>query len=404
MEQLIKEMQNQEIWLGLGALIVLAWASRFFVKKIIIKFINNLTKRSKSSWDDELVKEGVFDQLAQVAPALVVYFFASEVVSQSNSLSELVARIAFAYIVIIIANVTNKAINVCVRISQSSKALAGKPVNSWGQVLKIIVWTFAGIVAVGTLADRSPWALLGGLSALTAVLMLVFKDSILGFVASIQISALNLVRLGDWIEVPKYKADGDVIEISLNTIRVQNWDKTITSMPTYALISDGFKNWRGMSESGGRRIKRALNIDLNSIMFLNKNEITRLKSIQSLRPYLDLKEEEVDGWNEKNKADASSIANGRQLTNIGTFRAYLKAWLKENPNINKDMTFLVRQLASSEIGLPIEIYIFSAQKNWVEYEEIVADIFDHIFAVLPEFKLRPYQRPSGHDFNNQVDL
>ena len=159
-----------------------------------------------------------------------------------------------------------------------------------------------------------------------------------------------------------------------------------------------------MSESGGRRIKRALNIDLNSIIFLNKNEITRLKSIQSLRPYLDLKEEEVDGWNEKNKADASSIANGRQLTNIGTFRAYLKAWLNENPNINKDMTFLVRQLASSEIGLPIEIYIFSAQKNWVEYEEIVADIFDHIFAVLPEFKLRPYQRPSGHDFNNQVDL
>ena len=397
-------MQSHQSGISIGALIILAWASRFFAKKVVVKAINNITKRSKSNWDDELVKEGVFNQLAQIAPALVLYFFASEFLPNSGSLGELIARVAFAYIVIIIANTSLNTMNVSRKRSQSSAALAGKPVNSWGQVLKIIIWTFAGIVAAGSLIDRSPWALLGGLSALTAVLMLVFKDSILGLVASIQISALNLVRLGDWVEVPKYGADGDVIEISLNTIRVQNWDKTITSMPTYALISDGFKNWRGMSESGGRRIKRSLNLDLNSICFLEKDEIVRLKSIQSLKPYLDTREEEVDGWNEKNQTDKSSIVNGRRLTNIGTFRAYLKVWLNENPSVNKEMTFLVRQLPSNEFGLPIEIYIFSAQQNWIEYEEIVADIFDHIFAVLPEFKLRPYQRPSGYDLNSQTAL
>jgi miniconductance mechanosensitive channel len=212
------------------------------------------------------------------------------------------------------------------------------------------------------------------------------------------------VRVGDWVEIPKYGTDGDVIEISLNTIRVQNWDKTISSVPTYALISDGFKNWRGMSESGGRRIKRSVRIDLNSIGFLDDSAFDKLTKVQALAPYLKQRKQEITEWNATQDIDNTNHANGRRLTNVGTFRAYLESWLAANPSINKDMTFLVRQLASDEFGLPIEIYIFSGEQRWAQYEGIMADIFDHVFAVLPEFNLRPYQRPAGADFNKHRDL
>jgi miniconductance mechanosensitive channel len=267
-----------------------------------------------------------------------------------------------------------------------------------------MVWLFTVIVIIATLLDKSPWALLGGLGALTAVLMLVFKDSIMGLVASIQISALNLVRVGDWVEIPKYGTDGDVIEISLNTIRVQNWDKTISSVPTYALISDGFKNWRGMSESGGRRIKRSVRIDLNSIGFLSDSDFESLTKVQALAPYLSSRKSEINEWNTQQDVSSASNINGRRLTNVGTFRAYLRSWLAANPAVHEDMTFLVRQLPSDEFGLPIEIYIFSKEQRWVQYEGIMADIFDHIFAVLPEFNLRAFQRPAGADFNTHRAL
>ena len=263
---------------------------------------------------------------------------------------------------------------------------------------------FAAIVAIAALFDRSPWALLGGLGALTAVLMLVFKDSILGLVASIQISTQDLVRHGDWIEVPKFGADGDVIDISLNTVRVQNWDKTITTIPTYALISESFKNWRGMSDSGGRRIKRAVRIDMNSIRFLSEEDFSKLTEVQSLAPYLQGKREELLRWNQEKGTDDASLVNGRRLTNIGTFRAYLDCWLRQQPATHKDMTFLVRHLAPDEFGLPVQIYLFSSEQRWAQYEAILADIFDHILAVLPEFDLRVYQRPTGADFRGDSIL
>tara|TARA_X000001036_G_scaffold418296_1_gene437026 strand:+ start:295 stop:1488 length:1194 start_codon:yes stop_codon:yes gene_type:complete len=388
-----------DITLHIGALLLTAWVANFVAKKIMLRMIRKIADRSKSTWDNDLVEKKVFDRLSHVAPALIIYALAPSFIKENDAVVTVLTKFSYAYIALIGAAVVDALLSFVVLRAKKTPALADKPVNSWVQVVKIMVWLFAVIVIIATLLDKSPWALLGGLGALTAVLMLVFKDSIMGLVASIQISALNLVRVGDWVEIPKYGADGDVTEISLNTIRVQNWDKTISSVPTYALISDGFKNWRGMSESGGRRIKRSVRIDLNSIGFLNDSAFDKLTKVQALAPYLKQRKQEIAEWNASQDIDNASHVNGRRLTNVGTFRAYLESWLAANPSINKDMTFLVRQLSSDEFGLPIEIYIFSSEQRWAQYEGIMADIFDHVFAVLPEFNLRAYQRPSGADFS-----
>jgi miniconductance mechanosensitive channel len=245
---------------------------------------------------------------------------------------------------------------------------------------------------------RNPFVLLTGLGAMTAVLMLIFKDAILGLVAGVQLSANRMVSLGDWIEMPKYGADGDVIDVALTTVKVQNWDKTITTIPTYALISESFKNWRGMSESGGRRIKRAVQIDIASIRFCDDDMLARYARIQHVSKYLADKQDELTRWNADHGVDASSAANGRRLTNVGTFRAYVVAYLRHHPLIHQDMTFLVRQLAPTAEGLPIEIYVFSRDQRWSYYEDLQADIFDHVLAVAREFDLRVFQRPAGSDF------
>jgi len=385
----------------IGALLLAAWVANFIAKKVMLKVIRKIADRSKSTWDNDLIEKKVFDRLSHVAPALIIYSLAPSFIKENDAVVAVLTKFSYAYIALVGAAVVDALLSFVVLRAKKTPALADKPVNSWVQVVKIMVWLFAVIVIIATLLDKSPWALLGGLGALTAVLMLVFKDSIMGLVASIQISALNLVRVGDWVEIPKYGTDGDVIEISLNTIRIQNWDKTISSVPTYALISDGFKNWRGMSESGGRRIKRAVRIDLNSIGFLDDSAFDKLTKVQALAPYLKQRKQEIAEWNATQDIDDTNHANGRRLTNVGTFRAYLESWLAANPSVNKDMTFLVRQLASDEFGLPIEIYIFSSEQRWAQYEGIMADIFDHVFAVLPEFNLRPYQRPAGADFSER---
>jgi miniconductance mechanosensitive channel len=237
---------------------------------------------------------------------------------------------------------------------------------------------------------------------MTAVLLLIFKDAILGLVAGIQLTANKMIAVGDWIEMPKYGADGDVLDLTLTTVKVQNWDKTITTIPTYALISDAFKNWRGMQESGGRRIKRSIAIDMNSIKFCDEEMLERFRKIQYISEHIERKRKELQEHNRLLKVDDSSLANGRRLTNVGTFRAYIQAYLKNHPAIHQNMTFLVRQLAPSDHGLPIEIYVFSSDTAWVTYEAIQADIFDHLLAVLPEFDLRVFQSPAGHDFQQLV--
>jgi len=257
-------------------------------------------------------------------------------------------------------------------------------------------------LAIGLLTGNVAVGLLGGLGAMTAVLILVFKDTILGLVASFQISTTNLVRVGDWIEMPKFGADGTVTDISLHTIRVQNWDKTISTVPTYSLISDSFKNWRGMEESGGRRIKRSINIDVNSIKFCTEEMIERFTRYQYITEYIREKKEELARYNTERKIDTTFLVNGRHMTNVGTFRAYVEAYLRNHPDIRQDMTFLVRQLHPGEHGLPIEIYVFSKIQEWAKYESLQADVLDHILAVVPQFDLRVFQQPTGADFGRLV--
>ena len=266
--------------------------------------------------------------------------------------------------------------------------------------LKIVSYVLGAIFIISIFTGRSPWGVLSILGGLTAVILLIFKDTILGFVASLQISALDLVRVGDWIEMSQYGADGDVISISIHTVKVQNFDKTITTIPTYAMVSSSFKNWRGMQESQGRRIKRPLLIDLHSIRFCDEDLLTRLKKIEILKEYLDSKEEEIKTYNTTHSFTASTPLNVRRQTNVGIFRAYINAYLKNNANINPDMTFLVRQLPPTDHGLPIEVYVFSKDQKWANYEAIQADIFDHLLAAAPEFGLRLFQLPSGHDLRS----
>ncbi|MDQ8183595.1 mechanosensitive ion channel family protein [Pelagicoccus sp. SDUM812005] len=271
------------------------------------------------------------------------------------------------------------------------------PLRGITQTLKIAASVVASIIGISLLMGESPLILLSGLGALSAVLMLVFKDPILGLVAGIQLSANNMLSVGDWLEMPKYGADGNVIDIGLTTVKVQNWDKTITTIPTYALISDSFKNWRGMSDSGGRRIKRNIHINTSSIAFLDEDTLQRLRKAKLLAPYLEGKLAELEQSNSQAELDLSSPLNGRRLTNVGTFRGYLKSYLKSHPRIAQEMLILVRQLESSNQGLPLQIYAFTATTKWGEYEDIQSDIFDHIFAVLPEFGLRIHEAPTGHD-------
>lgn len=384
------------VWL---AVIFVAWLANFITKQVLVRAVQSLVKRTKTTWDDIFVEHGVFTKLSHLAPALVFYFAAHLLFPQESDgrFAELVQRLATVWMVFAGGRAANSFINGLVDIGQRSEGTRNKPIRSYAQVAALVLWLGVGIVAVATLMDKSPWALLTGLGALTAVLMLVFKDSILGFVASVQIANNDMVRRGDWIEMPSFGADGDVIEIGLHTVKVQNWDKTVSTIPTPAFLNDTFKNWRGMTESGGRRIKRSLAIDVNSVRFLSEEDVKRLEQIQLLAPYLEEHRAEVDAWNSANDVDPSSPANGRRLTNLGSLRAYIEKYLAANSNIRADMTFLVRQLPPSSEGIPLEIYVFSGEQRWVQYESVVADIFDHLLAVLPEFGLRAFQRPSGAD-------
>jgi miniconductance mechanosensitive channel len=308
------------------------------------------------------------------------------------------------YMIIILMLVLDSLLNTVEDVYQNFRASKEIPIKGFIQVLKLALYFVTAIFVISILLNKTPVYLFSGIGALAAVMMLVFKDSILGFVAGIQLAANKMVSVGDWIEMPNYGADGDVLEVALTTVKVQNWDKTITTIPTYALISESFKNWRGMSESGGRRIKRSVNIDMSSIRFCDVEMLERFGKIQYISEYIETKKIELKEFNQATKVDNASLVNGRRMTNIGTFRAYVKAYLQNHPMINKDMTFLIRQLPPTEHGLPIEIYVFSKDQVWANYEAIQADIFDHILAVVPEFDLHVYQNPTGADFRvlNQV--
>ena len=382
----------------LVALVFVAWVVHLLTRRFIVNLLESFVRRTDAEWDNLLISEGFFKHLAHLLPTLIVYLGAPVLLYGSPSWADIAQRVALVYLVYVTAHMASDLLTVGLRAYERTSAEAGKrSIKSYVQVARLIVWLFATIVMVGVAIDRSPWALLTGLGAMTAVLMLVFKDSILGLVASVQIAGNDMVRVGDWIEMPSHGADGDVIEINLTTVKVRNWNKTISTIPTYALVSNAFKNWRGMSESDGRRIKRSLYLDVSSIRLATEADLDRWGRIACLEPYLTERREVVAKHNQGLSADLEMPVNGRRLTNVGTFRAYVEAYLKAHPGINQDMTLLVRQLPPTERGLPIELYCFSSDKRWGHYENLQSDIFDHLFAVLPEFDLKAFQGPTGED-------
>lgn len=381
---------------GLVALALLSLTVNYVLKDVILRiaepYLDGKTKTidKAAAW------------LATVAPLLII---SRGIVYVPNLFAEVydgVRNIAQALIVVSVAMAIVLALAYANELYERLPRSKNRPIKGFIQVLKILVLCGAAIIMISVLIDQSPLLLLSGLGAVTAVLLLVFKDTILSLVASVQLTTNDMLRVGDWIEMPSMQADGDVIDISLHTVKVQNFDKTITTIPTHKLVSDAYRNWRGMSESGGRRIKRALTIDQNSVRFMNDAEVAALKRFRVLRDYLEKKKQEIADWNESELAGEDAV-NARRITNIGTLRAYIIGYLKSHPEINdKSFTLLVRQLPPGPEGLPIEIYCFTSTTNWGEYERIQADIFDHLLAILPEFDLKIFQEPSGADFQRAL--
>ena len=381
----------------IAVVLVLAVIADYVVKRVVVRRAAALAARSASHWDDVVARHRVLDQLVHVAPALVIYHFATAVLADYAEVMAVVRQAALIYMLLVAAVAADRALNAAVEIARASRAPRGLPVKGIAQVAKLVLYAVVAISVLSLVLGQSPLLMLSGLGAMSAVLMLIFRDAILGFVAGIQLATNRMVQRGDWIEMPKHGADGDVVEVGLTTVKVQNFDMTIVTIPTYALISESFKNWRGMSESDGRRIKRAINIDVSSVRFCTEEMLARFVEIRHIAEHVTRKREEVASWNAAHGIDAADQVNGRRLTNLGTFRAYVVAYLRHHPMVHQEMTFLVRQLDPTEHGLPIEIYVFSRDQDWVRYEDIQADIFDHLLAIVPRFDLRVFQSPSGPD-------
>ncbi|WP_149196387.1 mechanosensitive ion channel family protein [Luteimonas suaedae] len=384
--------------LGLLALALGAALASWITRRILLRIVRKLVQASPMHWDDALLASGVLSRLAHVVPALVISFGIAAVPDLPEAAVLVVRNVARAYVVLTVALALGNLFNALGDLYARDAARArSRPIKGYLQVAKLVVFLIAAVLAIAALIDRSPLILLSGLGAMTAVLLLVFKDTILSLVASVQLSGNDMLRVGDWIEMPELGADGDVIDIALNTVKVQNWDKTVTTIPTYRLISDSFKNWRGMEESGGRRIKRALLIDQSSVRFLEPQERDALRRIALIDGYLDAKKRELEEWNAQLESAGKDPVNTRRVTNIGTFRAYVEAYLRAHPQIRQDMTLMVRQLEPGATGVPLQVYCFTATTAWTVYEGIQSDIFDHLLAVLPEFGLRLFQAPGGAD-------
>ena len=379
-------------YLLIGMLCLVAY---FITSRILLRTITHLFKKTSTKFDDILIEERVFNKLPFLVPLVILYN--SKDLLYWNNLLDRVILSTIALIFLYSLNALINALNEMFKLTDLSKKFS---IKSYTQIGKLLINIFGIIVVIAVLTGNSPVYILSGLGALTAVLILVFKDTILSLVSSVQISSNDLFKVGDWVEVPQFGADGDVIDIALHSVKIQNWDKTISVIPTNKLIDSSFKNWRGMAESGGRRIKRSINIDMSSIKFCTNEMIDRYIKYNVIANYIKVKLEEVQRFNIENNIIDESLINGRSLTNIGTFRAYIEGYLRNHNKIHDEMTFLVRQLSPSANGLPIEIYVFSNDTDWLNYEKIQADIFDHLLAVVSEFELKVFQNPSGSDFKS----
>ena len=376
-------------------ILLISFIAYLITRYIILKSISSLFKKTSTDIDDILIEKGLFNRLSYIIPLLIIFNFV-------NTIPEyyLISRLTLALITITILASINSFISSINAIYLKSKYSNKLNIKSYLQIFKLIINLFGIIIVVAVLSGKSPVYLLSGIGALTAVLMLVFKDTILSLVSSIQISSNDLFKVGDWVEAPQFGADGDVIDIALHTVKIQNWDKTISIIPTHKLIDSSFKNWKGMSESGGRRVKRSINIDMNSIKFCTQDMIDRYRKFHLIKEYIENKVSDIDKYNTSKNITNEALVNGRNLTNIGTFRAYISAYLSSHPKIHKDMTFLIRQLSPTENGVPIQLYVFINDTNWINYESIQSDIFDHLLAIAQEFDLKIFQNPTGADFNS----
>ena len=379
-------------------LVSISYVIFIMAKNLLLKSLKQIFKRTSTQVDDQLVAQGFFTRLSYLIPLAIIHNFAHQLAPYELWIS----RGTLAGMTVAILLAINALLNSINEIYSQSKYAKKINIKSYFQILKLIVNILGTIIVIAILSGRSPIYLLSGIGALTAVLMLVFKDTILSFVASIQINSNNLFKIGDWLEIPQLGADGDVIDIALHTVKIQNWDKTISIIPTHKLIDSSFKNWRGMSESGGRRIKRSIYIDQNSIKFCSPEELEHFKTFELLTEYLNDKISELDVSNSERNINMDAGVNGRRITNIGTFRAYIQTYLKNHSKIHDKLTFLIRQLSPSEKGLPIQIYVFTNVTDWIEYESIQADIFDHLLAIVPQFGLRIFQNPTGKDFKKII--
>jgi len=375
--------------------IIFAYILFFVTKKVVLKTIFKIFEKTSTTLDDVLINKNVFSKLPYLIPLVFLYSLRDLL-----PIFKIIDRLFLSLIAVIILISLNALINAVNDVYEKTRFHEKLNIKSYIQLTKLFINVVGVIIITAIIAGKSPVYFLSGLGALTAVLMLVFKDTILSLVSSIQITSNNLFKVGDWIEAPQFGADGNVIDIALHSVKVQNWDKTISVIPTNKLINSSFKNWKGMSDSGGRRIKRSIKINMKSIKFCSNEMIEKYKSIELIRNYINTKMENISVHNSEKNIDQNDLLNGRSLTNVGTFRAYIELYLKNHSKIHKEMTFLIRQLAPQSDGLPIEIYVFSSDTNWVSYESIQSDIFDHLLAILPEFELEIFQNISG-DFSSK---
>jgi miniconductance mechanosensitive channel len=382
---------------GIGVLLVLALFADRVAVRAALGVIQRMVLKTSFTWDDLLVQQRIPERIGHIVPVLVIYLGLPFLPGLPAGPIAIVRGALVAVMIMVVALALSATLNGVNAIYSQSEGAADRPIKGYIQLVQIGIFGVAGVLVISSLTGQNPAVLLGGIGAFTAVLLLVFRDTILSVVASVQLTSNDMIRIGDWIEMPKYGADGDVIEIALHTVKVQNWDKTITTIPTHTLIADSFRNWRGMSLSGGRRIKRAINLDMNTVRFLSAEEIETLGRKELLADYIAGKREELSRWAEERKVPEGIRPEPRGLTNLGTFRAYLVNYLRQHPDIHQEMTLLVRQLPPGPEGIPLEIYTFSARTEWAKYEGIQADIFDHMLAIMPEFGLRVFQSPSGRD-------
>ncbi len=382
--------------LKFAGILLLAFVLYFLTKKVVIKGIRVLVKRTSTTYDDLLLNEKLMRRASLIVPLLVLRQFTYLLPGAELYLG----RFFDALVVIVVLLTIGTLISTFNDLYELTEKGRERPIKGYLQVVKIILYIIGSIVIIGIFTGQEPWTLITGIGALTAVIILIFRDTILSFVASIQINSYDLIRINDWIEMPKFGADGDVIDIALNVVKVQNFDKTIVVIPTYKLIEESFKNWRGMKLTGGRRIKRAVYIDITSIKFLDDEMLDHFEKFRMLSDYIEKKRRELKEYNEKLDLKPGEIINKRRLTNIGTFREYLKIYLRQREDVNESLTFLIRQLEPGPQGLPVEIYVFANTTDWAEYEDVQSNIFDHILAILPQFSLRVFQTPTSNDIQS----